>query len=501
MKFGKWITNHDRSKISYQAFWEQKDGFEPFDHHATDLYRGDGLVAFRKKFTCDDAASILLRITALGVFEAYVNGQRIGTRRGNDIVFDEMKPGWTDYRHHVMEFEYDISEYCHRGENILVIPVANGWWSGRISHGIYGYRGVGICSEMEKKYKDGRCEFIATGEDWETTIGGRVRTSDVWAGEYYDAREKDIASESSAYTWKSADLYEEISCEILPHIGEPVRIRQYGERPKSAVIYNGTVDNGSDYGEICITARHTGNGCEWGSLIQGEHIILDMGYNCTARPRIRISSTRGTTVKIYCAEMLNDSGEKSRGNDGAKGSLYLDNYRSALSRIQYVTGGGTEEYSPLYSFFGFRYLEICADNDIEIIEVSTDIIGSDLYRTGKIQTDNAEVNRLIGNIVRSLDSNYLSVPTDCPQLRQRGRPPAPPRPQHGQVLFTRQVPDHRLCLFGYATQHDFRSARRARTPHPPVQQRPRNRPSAGQTEARIPRKLRSRHRLGQTRNF
>jgi alpha-L-rhamnosidase len=419
MKFGKWITNREKDKITYTAPFESKMGYEPFDRRGTDLYKGDGLVAFRKKFTCNEATKILLRITALGVFEAYINGQRIGSRVGNEIVFDEMKPGWTDYRYHVMEFEYDVTEYCHRGENILVIPVANGWWSGRISKGIYGLRGVGICGEIEKRFEDGRCEFLATGEDWETAIGGRIRTAEIWAGEYYDALEKDITAESSAYTWRAADPYEEIDCEIIPHIGEPVRIRQYGERPRSAVIYNGTDDNGSDFGELHVTSRHAGNGCEWGSLMKGEHLILDMGYNRTARPRIRLSSARGTTVKIYCAEMLNDSGEKSRGNDGPKGSLYLDNYRSALSRIHYITGGGSEEYSPLYSFYGFRYLEICADNDIEIIEVAADIIGSDLYRTGSIETDNTEVNRLIGNIVRGLDSNYLSVPTDCPQRDER----------------------------------------------------------------------------------
>lgn len=420
MKFGKWITNRAYSKVTYTQSWEQHTGYTVFDRRTTDLYDAGGLVTFRKKFTRNEANSkLILRITALGVFEAYVNGQRVGTTNGASVIFDEMKPGWTDYRHHVMEFEYNITEYCHKGENVLVVPVANGWWSGRISFGFYGYRGVGLCAEIEIVYPDGRCEFLASGEDWDTTKGGRVRTADIWQGEYYDAREKDITSESSFYTWDAAALYEGISCQIIPHVGEPVRIRSYGEHPQSAVIYNGILDNGTDFGEIRVTSRHTGNGCEWGSLAKGEHLVLDMGYNRTGRPRIRLSGARGTTVRIYCAEMLNDSGDRARDNDGAKGSVYLENYRSALSRIMYITGGGTEEYTPLYTFFGYRYLEICADEDIEIIEVSTDLIGSDLTRTGRIETDNAEVNKLIGNIIRGLDSNYLSVPTDCPQRDER----------------------------------------------------------------------------------
>jgi alpha-L-rhamnosidase len=117
--------------------------------------------------------------------------------------------------------------------------------------------------------------------------------------------------------------------------------------------------------------------------------------------------------------MLNDSGMRSRGNDGAKGSLYIENYRSALSRLQYVSNGEVAEYSPSFTFFGYRYLEIIPDNDIEILYVVSDKIGSDLKRLGTIETSNAEVNKLIGNIYRGLESNYLSVPTDCPQRDER----------------------------------------------------------------------------------
>ncbi len=418
MKFGKWITNHEYANIKYERPWETLGfGYHEFDRRGTDLYDDGGLVSFRKSFNFSGDGRILLRITALGVFEAYINGQRIGNV-GASTVFDEMKPGWTDYRFHVMEFEYDVTPYCRTGENNLVIPVSNGWWSGRISNGFYGFRGVGLCAELEKIYSDGRCEYIASGEDWETAKGGKVRYADIWGGEYYDAREKDIAAESTQYLWQPASLYEDITCEIIPHIGETVRLRRT-ERPQSAIIYSGIKENGTDFGEINVISRHVGNGCEWGSLMAGEHLVLDLGANQTARPRIKLSSARDTTVRIYCAEMLNDSGLRSRGNDGPKGSAYLDNYRSALSRIMYVTAGGTEEYSPLFSFFGYRYLEICADGDIEIIEVSSDIIGSDLQRTGNIKTSNPEVNRLIENIVRGLDSNYLSVPTDCPQRDER----------------------------------------------------------------------------------
>lgn len=417
MKFGKFIINGKYTKVNNnKPFLENKksvDMFFDFDRRTTDLYDNGGLVSFRDKFKVPEkVSSVKLTVTALGVFEVYVNGERVGN--------DEMKPGWTDYRHSVFEFEYDITELCKTsGDSVLVACVAPGWYSGRIARRIYCERGCAFCAEITVVDKDGHTTVFATDESWETSYGGRVRTGEIWDGELYDAREKCIYSDSDSYEWTHAVLCDYATCEIKPHVGETVKLKKKGIAPVSAVVYGGTKDNGTDFGEINVLSQKIGNGCERGALAKGQNLVLDFGVEMTARPRFKIYAPKDTTLRIYCSEMLNDSGLRSRGNDGAKGSAYIENYRSALSRIQYVSNGEVAEYSPSFSFFGYRYLEIVADNDVEILYAVSDIIGSDLKKTGEIETSNAEVNKLIANIKRGLEANYLSIPTDCPQRDER----------------------------------------------------------------------------------
>lgn len=417
MKFGKWITNTHVEPISHKKPWlSKKFGYFEFDRRATDLEDEGGLVAFRKKFTKKNAGKLYLRITALGVFEVYLNGVRIGHMLENGVVYDEMKPGWTEYRKHVFEFEYDITSLCLKGENTLVVCVANGWWSGRISNGVCGYSRCGVCCEI---VNENDTAVLASDETWETAQGGRVRAADIWDGELYDGREPDITAETEVFSWENVSLYDGISCDIVPHIGETVRLKRENISPVSAVVFDGICDNGTDCGEVCVVSRCEGENCDKISLKKGQHLLLDMGYNHTGRPSLCFSAARGVTLRVYCAEMLNDSGSRARGNDGAKGSVYIENYRSALSRIQIISGGGRTEYTPLYTFYGYRYLELVADGDVEIESVKTNVIGSDIQRTGWIKTDNREINMLIDNIFRGMESNYLSVPTDCPQRDER----------------------------------------------------------------------------------
>ena len=421
MKYGKFIMSADHLTVDNSHPWLEKNrGFFEFDRRATDLYDKGGLVSFKEKFvTPPKTQNVKLTITALGVFEVYLNGKRVGD--------DEMKPGWTDYHSRVFEFEYDITELCRQsGENVLVACVAPGWYSGRIASNsepipepFYGNKGAALCAEITVTDTDNHTTVFATDESWETAFGGQVRTSDIYDGEFFDAREKSIYASPDSYEWKHAVFCEGTTCKIVPHVGETVKLKRKGIAPVSAVIYDGVVDNGTDFGEINVVSRKIGKGCERGNLKKGEKLVVDFGVESTARPRFKIYAPKDTTVRIYCGEMLNDSGLLSRGNDGAKGSIYVNNYRTALSRVHYISDGEVAEYTPAYTFYGYRYLEIVPDNDIEILYLVSDIIGSDLKRTGKIETSNAEINKLIDNIYRGLESNYLSIPTDCPQRDER----------------------------------------------------------------------------------
>ena len=418
MKKASFLYNSTDKKIDHGLAWERLAG-TPYNNKEMTLDPDEGLVLFRLAFDrASDAVCVKIRATALGIFELFVNGERVGERVGDSIVYDELKPTWTDYRCRVFEYEYDITHMCGE-KNAVVAEVSDGWWSGRMSVGFYGFKPSAFCGEIEIVYADGRSKIISDG--WLTSVGGKVRTADIWDGEYYDARVADPCTEPEKYEWIRAEKFTDTDCEIVPCVCENIRVQKPLERrPFSAVVHTGAKDNGTDYGEICVKSKKIGNGCEIGVLHYDESIILDFGQNIVGRPRLKIKASPGTKITGYFAEFLNDSGLESRGNDGPKGSVYIKNYRHAKSRLVYVASGdGEEVYFPLHTFYGFRYLEICADGDIEIVEVAGEVITSDIAETCFVETDNEEVNKLISNIIWGRRGNYLSVPTDCPQRDER----------------------------------------------------------------------------------
>ena len=378
------------------------------------LIPGDGLAAFRCEFDLPKGTEkVTLTATALGVFDVYVNGNRVGN--------EEMKPGWTDYACRVFEFCYDITELCVE-KSALIATVSGGWWSGRISFGTYGWREPAFAAEIACFDGNGNCiATFASDETWDTTIGGQILFADIWDGEYRDATMPDINTVPGAYAWKKATVFEGDVPAVVSHVGEPIRVRPFlNNKPVSAVLYSEVADNGTEFGEIVPIFKHIGDGCEKTRLRAGEKLILDLGQEMVGRPRLTIKAPRKARIEVMVAELLNDSGDQRRGNDGPKGSIYMANYRTALARAVYVAAGKDEEtYEPSHAFFGFRYFCISADVDVEILSVEGVFISTDMAETGAIETSNPEINRFFENVQWGQRCNYLSVPTDCPQRDER----------------------------------------------------------------------------------
>jgi alpha-L-rhamnosidase len=170
-------------------------------------------------------------------------------------------------------------------------------------------------------------------------------------------------------------------------------------KPLSVTVYEGTVDNGSEYGKINVI-----NYIEKGdafSLKKGQAAVIDLGQNMVGWPTFTVKGAAGTNVKIRVGEMLNDSGLTSRGNDNPEGSIYSVNYRSAKAKAGYTLCGAAEgEYfRPTFTFFGFRYCEITATEDVEFSDFTALVVGSATREIGKIETSHADVNQLISNIL------------------------------------------------------------------------------------------------------
>ena len=432
MKYGKFITSaeeieYNSSENEYSAQRircieaKKQAGESFFNSLADELPEGKGLLCFKKSFALsDNVKKAVVRSTALGVYDLFINGKRVGTSTSDGTVYDELKPEWTDYNFHVLEQEYDMTDLLEN-ENTVIAVVSEGWWRGRISYGIYGKKPRAFCAEIEIEYADGRIETVSSDTDWQVCHGGRIRTASIWDGEYYDATRPDIVKEWDAYEWTDATLADYANMKIEKPYGSPVRIRKgLDHTPKSAVVYSENVDNGTDFGEIKPSSKKVGEGCEAILLKKGETMILDMCQEIVGCPELTLKAAKGTKLTVAFAELLNDSGDASRGNDGPKGSVYVKNYRSALSRLVYVASGdGTEIYRPTHTFYGYRYLSITATDYVEIKSVVGKVIGSEMTELGNFETSSAEINKLYSNIVWGMRGNYLSVPTDCPQRDER----------------------------------------------------------------------------------
>lgn len=412
MRYGKFIYNDDQVVKEGWSAWN----ITFYNSREYTLEPREGILALKRSFSVNckkELKKATLCATALGVFRLFIDDNEVGA---NDLL----KPTWTDYRRRVFEYTYDVTELCSGGGTIFA-EVSTGWWCGRISFGIYGWKKNAFCAELVLEYDDGSEDIIATDESWDVTLGTQTRTADIWDGQFDDFTLPTVFESPESYSWKKAELFDGFEGEVVSFEGERVCVRENLARaPMSAVKYCGVIDNGTEFGEVDVNYRKLGLGCESISLQKGETLLLDMEQDMVGRPVITLRAKRGTTVETFFSEMLNDSGDKARGNDGPKGSAYIKNYRTALARYKFITSGEENEVRfPTHVFYGFRYIEICADDDVEIIGVKCEVIGSDIRETGAFECSDDEINKLYSNIVWGFRGNYLSVPTDCPQRDER----------------------------------------------------------------------------------
>ena len=416
MESGRFITCRDYPDLSQGNPWATMGKeYNSRDRH---LFKGPGLLTVRRTFDVDeDTCHVTLNVTSLGIFEILLNGERVM----KDGEADELPPLWTDYRFRVMEFTYDLSPMMKKGQNELLFRVSPGWWSGRISFGMYGYKPCALCAEIRKTLSDGSTITDGSGPSWQSAMAGPVSYADIWNGEYDDFTMPDPVTEPSKIPFADSVLFEDTTAEIVPFKGARVLVNGTLS-PLSAVTWEKAVPDGTTFGHIepCVPKR-LGCGCEKAVIRPGMHLTLDLGQNMVGRPVIEIRTPKGAHVTVFVAEMLNDSGRRERGNDGPMGSIYIENYRSALARYECQTRESTEAVvlRPLHTFYGFRYIEISADAEVEILKVTGEVVGSRMEEYGNFSCSDAEVNQLVKNIRWGMRGNYLSVPTDCPQRDER----------------------------------------------------------------------------------
>ena len=319
---------------------------------------GDGnylIPVFRKQFKVKDGLqNAKLVITAHGVYEATLNGK--------SITSDKFMPGLTSYYHRIQMQCYDVTAFLHEGENLWQTTVGDGWWRWNNN---FGYR-LALWGELELCYADGSREIICTDESFEVGTGPVVK-SDLQKGEVYDAR---LVPDN----WMCAVAQtEHTDAALIPNQGVPVREKEQ---------FPGRLFRDS-----------AGN------------LVADFGQNIAGYVRMVLHDTKpGQVVRLKHGEALDPEGEFSTAN--------CDGGLTEFQEITYICKGAQqEEYTPHFTYSGFRYALIEGVEDGKFTAVA---VYSDMEETGDFHCSNELINKLVENARWSQKGNFLDVPVDCP---------------------------------------------------------------------------------------
>lgn len=336
----------------------------PTDH---DGPPGEPPLSLRREFSlAREPVRARLYATAHGVYEASLNGVRVG-----DV---ELAPGWTEYHHRLQYQTYDVTSLLRAGENTLEAVVADGWWSGFVGFDErrparhYGDH-PGFLAQLVVDFSGGSRQVVATDAAW-TERPGAVRFADLLMGEYVDASVVDGQ-------WQPVAVLDGDPGSLVAEPDPPIRVTR--EVPP-----------------ISVVEREPGR------------FIVDFGQNLVGRARLTVrDAPTGTRIVLRHAEILDD------------GELYVANLRRAAATDTYLTGGEpVEVFEPRFTLHGFRYLEVTG-HAVAAEDVVARVLHNDTPWTGKFECSDPMVNQLQANISWGQRSNFVAVPTDCPQRDER----------------------------------------------------------------------------------
>lgn len=336
--------------------------------------------ALRRSFAIHQPiASARLYVTALGAYRMWVNGHRAG-----DAV---LAPGWTDDRLRLVYQTYDVTRSLTQGENVLAAELAPGWYSTPLQWfqqpNVYGLTPPSLVAMLHIVYSDGSDAWVVSDPQWKATQSSILK-AEIYDGETQDARLETAgwqSAQSSATDWRDVEIRQPDlkNTHIAAQDFEPIRMERM-LRAKS------------------VTEPKPGV------------YIYDFGQNFAGVERLALSGPRGTKVQVRTGEIVN-----------ADGTLYTDNLRTAKSTDLFILSGkGTEQFQPQFTFHGFRYIEVTGvPQKLPLDAVTGVVFHTDAPFAARLATGSAMLNQLWSNILWGQRSNFVGVPTDCPQRDER----------------------------------------------------------------------------------
>lgn len=309
--------------------------------------------------------SARLYVTALGVYEASINGVKVGD--------EVLPPFFNDYNHWLQVQTYDVTALLRPGKNELSAMLGNGWYRGRFGFGkdidkIYGDR-MQLLAELRLTMLDGKTVTVGSDESW-LCARGPAQMSNIYDGEVWDARKEGAKLKDKAQ--KGAKPQGKLTDRLSP----PVRIIETIKNPKV----------------ITTPAGET---------------VLDFGQVATGWVEFDVNLPRGAKVMLQYGELLQH------------GNFYNENLRTAKQEYHFISAGKPAHVRPHFTFYGFRYVKLTGFENVDAKAFTACVIHSDLKEIGELKTSNRKVNRLIANARWGQKGNFLDVPTDCPQRDER----------------------------------------------------------------------------------
>ena len=315
--------------------------------------------------------SARLYITACGLYEARLDGKRIG-----DFC---LAPGITDYRKRVQYQTYDVTELLSEGSHDLTVQLADGWYRG--SCGAWGRTNqygaeTKLLAQLEITYSDGSRETIGTDGNWEWSNDGPIRFADNKDGEIVDARCAPTYSGRAKQTNHS----------VTPTASDNVPVTEH-ERFQPVIT---TAPNGKK--------------------------LLDFGQNLAGYVAFRVNAHAGQRMLWRFGEMLDADGNLTLKN------IQLSNKKKTtpLQQIDYTCAAGVNEYKTTFAVFGFQYAEVETDVELDAEAIEAVAVYSDMEETSSFSCSNELLNRFYRATIWSTKSNSLDLPTDCPTRERHG---------------------------------------------------------------------------------
>jgi len=332
---------------------------------------------FRKEFISNKKiVAATAYITAHGLYEAHINGQRIGDAY--------LTPGWTSYNKRLQYQVYDVTNLLKNGNNAIGVTLGSGWYRGSLAwaanKNIYG-KDIALLFQLNITYSDGSKETITSDKSWKSTTGA-IRYAEIYNGETIDSRLDKAGWLLPGYNdanWDGVKTADFSYDNLIATSNEPVKKH---ETFKPVKIF---------------------------TTPAGEKVI-DFGQNLVGWVVLKVKGRAGDTITVSHAEVLDK-----------QGNFYTTNLRAAKAQDHYILKGGEEEiFEPHFTWHGFRYIKVEGyPGELNRENFTAVTLYSDMKQTGTFTSSNALINQLQHNIQWGQKGNFLDVPTDCPQRDER----------------------------------------------------------------------------------